>query len=146
MEPIPAPGVVAQDDIGADGANRPCDLPLGPGAIAELAVGPAEEFDLAPAQDDGGAALFVLAQGDEGCLVAFGVPRTLGAVGQDQVVDGGAGGRPLGQRSTAAELDVIGMRPDGQGDGRDGEVAGDGAAGRQIVDRVGPRRPGRGRS
>ena len=62
--------------------------------------------------------MFVLAQGDEGCLVAFGVPRTLGAVGQDQVVDGGAAGRPLGQRSTAAELDVIGMRPDGQGDGR----------------------------
>ena len=54
MEAITAPGVMAQDDIGADGANRPCDLPLGPGAIAELAVGPAEEIDLAPAQDDGG--------------------------------------------------------------------------------------------
>ncbi len=133
MEAVPAPGVVGQHDIGTDEAQQPGDLPPGAGVVAELTVGPTEEGDVAPAEKRGGAALLLLAHGDEHRLVLSGVPTSLRTVGQHEVVQDGARRRPLGQRGAAAELDVIGMGADGQGGHGHAQIACAGA----------PRREGR---
>ncbi len=123
MEAVPAPGVVGQHDLGTDEAQQPGDLPPGACVVAELTIGPTEEGDVAPAEKGGGAALLLLAHGDEHRLVLSGVPTSLRTVGQHEVVQGGARRRPLGQRGAAAELDVIGMGADGQDGHRDKQIA-----------------------
>jgi hypothetical protein len=123
METVPAPGVVAQHDVGTDEAQQPGDLPPGAGVIAELTVDPTEEGDVAPAEKRGGAPLFLLARGDERRRILSGVPTSLRTVGQHKVVEDGARRRPLGQRGAAAELDVIGMGADGQHGHGDVQIA-----------------------
>ena len=121
-------------------AQQPGDLPLGAGVVAELAVGPTEEGDVAAAEQGGGAPLLLFAQGDEHRLVLVGVPTPLRTVGQHEVVEHRARRRPLGQRGAAAELDVVGMGADGQGGRGHGQVDREGAARRQVVHRDDPGR------
>ena len=54
--------------------------------------------------------------------VGVGVPCALGAVGADAQVHLGAGGRPLGERRAAAELDVVGVGADREHACRPGEI------------------------
>src|SRR5215217_2424471 len=68
-------------------------------------------------------ALLLAAAGDERGEVGADVPRPLRAVGADEVVDDAAGRRPLGERPSRTELDVVGMGADRQRRARDVVVA-----------------------
>jgi len=59
-------------------------------------------------------ALLLLTRGHEKRDVLLGVPRTLRAVGEYEVVQLAARRCPLGQRGATAELDVVGVRADRQ--------------------------------
>src|SRR5581483_2445877 len=104
--------------------DDPADLgPLRQTAL-EFAVDVDEEDDVAGAEGGGGRPLLRLAEGHELRPVGVRIPRTLRAVGQDELGDGAAGGGPLGQRGAAAEVDVVGVGADGQGPGGHGQVDG----------------------
>lgn len=119
MEPVPLPRVVAQHHVGAYRSDGGRHLPPLPQPRLELPVRPAEERDLAgAAQRHRRPALLVLAPGYQPGRVLGRIPRSLGAVGADHMMDATTGRDPLGQRGAGTELDVVGVSSDGQGHAR----------------------------
>ena len=62
-------------------------------------------------------------------MIGMRIPRSLGSVGADQVVDDASTLGPLRQRRPASEFDVVGMSADRQCRRRHGEVVGERLAG-----------------
>ena len=106
----PAPGVVAEHDVGGGLTDHPGDPPPLLDRVGEFAVDFAEEVHLGVGVDTtGGLSLFGLPASDEDVGVGIDVPRSFGPVGADQEMDRSAGGAPLGKGAAALELDVVGM-------------------------------------
>ncbi len=125
MEAVPFPGVVSEDHIRAKFADRSDHLGTRLWVVGEFSIDPAEEshFTGAVATEQAGCSeLFDFSDTPESVEVGGGVPGPLGPIGADQMVDLGARLCPFGQGATAAELDVIGMRADGQCSPRDGQI------------------------
>ena len=135
MEAVAPPRVMPENDVGTEAPDPKGDVPLLGDAVAKLSVGPSEKDDVTSAELRGGAALLCLALRRECHRVALWVPCSLRAVGQDEVVDRRPAGRPFRQRGAATELDVVGVRPDGQHDRRRGQIDRETSAVGQIVDR-----------
>ena len=132
VQPVALPRVVAEHDGGPQLPDPVRHLPPLAHAGLELAVDPAEEHALrrwrrAPAAAARCSAWRVTTSA---AASVRRVPAALGAVGADEVVDDGAGRRPLGERGAAAELDVVGVGADGERDGRGRQVQGHADAGR----------------
>ncbi len=137
VQPVPLPRVVPEHHVGADPADPVGHFPPLAQTGFELAVWPAEERDFALATEAAGClALLLLAHGDQPGRVFGWVPRSLGTVSADQVMDPASRGRPLGQGAAASELDVVRMRPDRQGHRRRGKVHGRPASERAMPHRV----------
>ena len=139
MEPVAAPRVVAEDDVGAQAPDPVGDLTALGEPVLQLAVVPAEEHDVLRAtQDTSRVPLLGLPGGHEVREVGVGVPRPLRAVGADEVEDRAALRRPLGERAAATELHVVGVGGDGERAPRHREVEGeDGhAGGRRWYDEI----------
>jgi hypothetical protein len=132
MEPVAAPGVVAEEDLGSEPADHLADPPPLADARLELAVGEVEEVDLSAPEPPGGLHLLGVPGPDEVGHVAGLLPGPLRAVGEDEMVDAASPGRPLGQGGAAAELDVVGVGAHRQCRGGHGDVEGD----RSVVGKV----------
>ena len=126
VQAVPFPRIMAEDHVRFGPADP--QRHLGPllHAGGQLAVRPAEEADLAErSQHRRRIPLFPLPGGDQLGHIGIGIPRPLRAVGADQHADLAAGGGPLCQGRPAAEIDVVGMGPDGQRPGRCRQVGGE---------------------
>jgi hypothetical protein len=112
MQPVRAPGVVPEHDVGPDLADDLYDGRALVGAGPEISVDKAQEVDGPRAEHRRCIILLGFALLDERGDVGIRIPCALGAVGADAQVYIGACRRPLGQRRAAAELDVVGMGTD----------------------------------
>ena len=123
VEAVAAPGVVAEQHVGPHGPDDPGHRPALVGVVDQLAVDLAEELhpvagrrsDVTAEQAPAAAARHSrLRAATSAAEVGVGVPAALGPVGEHEVVDLAAGGRPAGERGAGAELDVVGVGADGQ--------------------------------
>ena len=88
MQAVPLPRVVAEDDVRLQPADAGGDLEALAESRLELAVGPAEEDDLAlAAERHRGGSLLAAPRHDELGRVLCGVPGSLGPVGAHEVED-----------------------------------------------------------
>src|SRR5262249_20558977 len=114
VQPVPAPRVMTEDNIGSDLSDPVGYLPALANPGFELAVRPAEEGDVTVTPEcPRRRSLLFLPHGDQRGEVGVRVPRSFGAIGADEVMNVAAIGSPLRQRCATAKLDVVGMGADG---------------------------------
>jgi hypothetical protein len=120
VEAVLLPRVVTEDDVGSGGADRHAHLLASVHVGFELAVDRVEEVHRLGAQRDGSGALLVVPGGDELGQVLVGGPGALRTVGEHEELHVRARAYPLGEGRAAAELDVVGVRADGEHAARGG--------------------------
>ena len=123
MQAVTLPRVVSKHDVGSKLANPVRHLPALTQPAVEFAIRPTEKDNLTRrAECMRRGALFVLS-GDGQCSgVRIRVPRALGAIGAHEVMHHASGRSPLCERCATTELDIIGMRPNGERNLRHVEV------------------------
>jgi len=115
---------VRQHHLGPEQADPSRHLAAQRHATLEFAVGLLEEHHLSLGPEcSGSSALLIPSGGDQGGYVGVGVPCALGAVGAHEVMYDAPSRCPLGQRAAGPELDIVGVRPDCEGDRGRREIA-----------------------
>ena len=116
---------MTEHHLGTELTDDQCDPTPRLEVAVELAVDVPEEPHVAgvgAGQPSCRLPLLVLPAGHERRRVGGGVPGALRPVGAHEVVHDAPGGRPLRQHAATPELDVVGVRPDGECAGGGGQV------------------------
>ncbi len=110
VQPIAPPGIVCQHDCRPQASDHHADRSPRVPVVEQFTVGSSQEHHL-PGGSEGhrGGSLFALAARDEGVLVDAWIPRSLGTIGENQVLDGRPRACPPRQGGAALEFGVVGM-------------------------------------